>query len=943
MARSAIATPPRFLKDLLGWLAVAAGFVVAARLGALLIVQPTELNNWMPIWFPAGVGFAAVYAWGPRVWPGIFLGALVTGLWAAVPPLVAALIGLGNVVEALVAVYLVRRLGGPLLLAHVRGVLAFAAAAVVGAALSASLGLAALLAGGLATSTAIGLMWWQWLFGNVAGVFVLAPLLLAWKRSPRVEKVNGAEAVLIVGLAVLSAQAMFGGWTASGALPLSFATVPLLVWAAFRLGLGGTAAVILTLTFIAAWNTAAGRGPFMHENGIASMLLLQTYVGITSFLGLMFAAVIGENERVRHLQQRTVRDLERRVDERTDALRAANRSLHTEMAERARAQRISSGHARVLELLATGRPLEDVLHRLCTETQAAAPGVLCSILLLDADGRRLHHAAAPSLPGFYRRAIDGIEIGPGVGSCGTAAATGARVVIADIASHPYWAGLRELTARAGLRACWSEPIKAQDGAVLGSFALYYRQPRGPEPFELELLGGAAHLAGIAIERKRDEQRLYQLANHDPLTGLLNRPAFLAGVDQALGAARRQGVRAALLFLDLDNFKLVNDTLGHEAGDQLLQEVARRLQAPLRSHDLVARLGGDEFTVLCELAHSGDGRAVADKLLDTLAPPLVLGGHEFAVKGSIGISVFPDDGTTAAELLKHADVAMYRAKEAGGDTAHYFTADMNARTQARLRIEHELRAALTREEFCLHFQPQWHLASGALVGLEALVRWNHPERGLVGPAEFIAAAEANGLIVPLGNWVLRAACAQVAAWRARGLPLVRLAVNLSPRQLLHEDVADVVARALHETGLPAQSLELELTETALMENVDESVAVLHALRAQGVQLAIDDFGTGYSSLAHLKRLPIGRLKIDRGFVRDLTTNPDDAAIVSATIALGHSLHRQVIAEGVESDEQLQFLKDAGCDEVQGYFLSRPLPATDIPALLVASRTRDKACS
>ncbi|MFA7242283.1 MAG: EAL domain-containing protein [Sulfuricellaceae bacterium] len=427
-------------------------------------------------------------------------------------------------------------------------------------------------------------------------------------------------------------------------------------------------------------------------------------------------------------------------------------------------------------------------------------------------------------------------------------------------------------------------------------------------------------------RKQAEEHLNYLVNHDALTGLPNRTLFLERLMLALAHAHRNDKMAGVMFFDLDRFKIINDTLGHASGDLLLQAVAQRVGAILREGDTVARLGGDEFTVIVEgVSSEKDIAHIAQKIIDAIAKPLDLCGQEVFVTASVGISVYPNDGVDTQTLVKNADAAMYRAKDQGKNNYQFFKADMNARAFERLTLENSLRRALERSEFELYYQPQRDIATGQVVGAEALIRWRHPEMGLVLPDRFIPIAEETGMILPIGEWVMRTACAQNKAWQDAGFPLMHIAVNLSGRQFKQKNLVGVIKGILAETGLDAEYLELEITESVIMEQATETIATLGEMKALGLQLSIDDFGTGYSSLSYLKRFPIDTLKIDRSFVRDITTDEDDAAITTAVIALAHSLKLMVIAEGVETAEQLAFLSAHGCDEMQGYYFSRPLTA------------------
>ncbi|MHB1291571.1 MAG: putative bifunctional diguanylate cyclase/phosphodiesterase, partial [Sulfuricella sp.] len=393
---------------------------------------------------------------------------------------------------------------------------------------------------------------------------------------------------------------------------------------------------------------------------------------------------------------------------------------------------------------------------------------------------------------------------------------------------------------------------------------------------------------------------------------------------------------AIVCLDLKGFKNFNDTLGHETGDLLIKAAAERLAGCLRPGDTLARFGGDDFcAMLADLARSEDVAHATRTILDGFAQPLHAGGRELRLPVTLGISLYPADGTDAEMLLEDADIAMHRARERGDDY-QYYSAEMTATAAERLAMENDLRNALERGEFLLHYQPQTSLASGAITGVEALVRWQHPRLGLVPPLKFIPLAEETGLIVPLGEWVLRQACGQARAWHEAGLPALRVAVNLSARQFRQPDIDKTIGRALAETGLAPHRLELELTESILIQEPEAVADTLARLARHGVQISIDDFGTGYSSLAYLKRLPIDVLKIDCGFVRDITTDPDDAAIVRAIITMAHALGIRTVAEGVETKEQQDFLRRQGCDTMQGYYFSRPVPADDIARLLRNSR-------
>ena len=440
------------------------------------------------------------------------------------------------------------------------------------------------------------------------------------------------------------------------------------------------------------------------------------------------------------------------------------------------------------------------------------------------------------------------------------------------------------------------------------------------------------------ERKVAEERVQFLAYYDALTGLPNRSLLQDRIRTALAAARRRKEKVAILFLDLDRFKIINDSLGHSTGDLLLQEVAARLKVWAREQDTVARVGGDEFVVLLtNVGQHADPGVAAQRIVSALIPEYSIRGHALSISTSIGISIFPQHGTNGETLIKHADAAMYSAKQKGPNNIQFFSEDLNSQMVERLTLESGLRLALDRQEFALVYQPQMDIRTGAVIGLEALLRWQHPTLGLVPPDKFIRIAENSGLIVPIGEWVLRTACSQIRRWQDEGLPAVRIAVNVSAVQFRQDGFPDLIRNVLRETDLAPEYLELELTESLLLTNADVVFSVLQELNEMGLSLAIDDFGTGYSSLSYLKQFRVNKLKIDRTFIRDIAVDSDDAAITTAIISMAKSLNLKVIAEGVETEEQMAFLRLHHCDEMQGYYFSKPLSAEDAREKLRSHRS------
>jgi diguanylate cyclase (GGDEF)-like protein len=518
------------------------------------------------------------------------------------------------------------------------------------------------------------------------------------------------------------------------------------------------------------------------------------------------------------------------------------------------------------------------------------------------------------------------------GLSGQAILHGRLVIASDYADSPY--SHPELV-EAGIRSAMAAPV-SRNGEVVGSLLVASFQPRRYSLAEQEILLAFAEHASLALNdaaavegmRRAFDDAVHQ-ATHDSLTGLPNRSLVLDRLDQALARAQRTGGRVTVLFTDLDRFKVVNDSFGHSAGDGVLLCVSERLRAAVRPHDTVGRLAGDEFVVVCEDLTDREAVDVAGRVASAVAEPILLGGRESVITASIGIA-HAEPGTRAEDMLRDSDVAMYRAKELGRSRIELFDADMRRRMIDRLEMEQSLRRAIAAGELRLDYQPLVSFDGWKVIAAEALVRWNHPERGVVAPAEFIPLAEESGLILPLGRWVLGEACRQLAVWRAAGRPDLRVTVNLSARQFADPDLIGAVAEALARAGLPPGALWLEITESVLMEEAEATAETLRALKRLGVHLAVDDFGTGYSSLGYLKRFPVDLLKIDRTFIDGLGTDPDDGAIVLAIVSLARALRLDVVAEGVESPGQLDALQRLGCDAVQGFLLGRPGPADGLPA-------------
>ena len=708
----------------------------------------------------------------------------------------------------------------------------------------------------------------------------------------------------------------------------------------------------------------------------------------------------------------------------------------------------------VLELLAGNEPLITILNGIVLGAEKINHDMLCSILLLDKNGKQLHTAAAPSLPDFYIEAIKGLDIGETAGSCGAAAFTGQRVIVNDIASHPNWHAHKELAARANLGACWSQPILASSGQVLGTFAIYYHDMHAPTEFDIAVIEQSARLAGLAIEHKQAEEKLHlaasvftharegimitsvdgsiievndafseitgysradvigknprllssgrqskefyrnmwdellahghcygevwnrrkngevyaemqtisavrdaqgntmqyvalfsdisvikeqqhkleRIAHYDALTHLPNRVLLADRLRQGMLQAQRHNDLLAVAFVDLDGFKEINDSHGHEAGDQLLITIAARMKHALRDGDTLARMGGDEFVVvLANLDDLSANAPILNRLLAAVAQPIAFGDAMLQVSASIGVTLFPQVADVDADqLLRQADQAMYQAKLAGKNRCHVFDSTLDSDIRDHHEQLERIRRALQENQFVLHYQPKVNMRSGTVIGAEALIRWQQPEVGLLAPGEFLPAIEEHPLAISIGEWVIDSALHQIELWQAQGLT-IPVSVNIGAYQLQQSNFVQRLREILAEhPQVSPSSLKLEVLETSALEDITGVSDVIEACRQMGIQFALDDFGTGYSSLTYLKRLPVSELKIDQSFVRDMLDDPDDLAILEGVIGLASAFRRQVIAEGVESVEHGSMLLELGCDLAQGYGIARPMPAQNFPA-------------
>jgi diguanylate cyclase (GGDEF)-like protein/PAS domain S-box-containing protein len=615
-----------------------------------------------------------------------------------------------------------------------------------------------------------------------------------------------------------------------------------------------------------------------------------------------------------------------------------------DISARRRTERFEQGRGSILEDVARDRPIAEVLAELAGLVEKEFPGSPCSLVFLEKDGLQQNTALrlvpGPSLPAALIQSID-ISL---KGKASLEATSVFRpelgdahqVLSVDIERHPLWEPLRDAVLACGWHGCWSISILSGVGEALGSLVVLRPSQGSPDREERSFLIGAAELASLTIEHRNLTSQLAFQAKHDSLTGLANRLLFEERLGQAIADGAQRGSQVAVILLDLDRFKNINDTLGHWVGDLLLLAAAKRFLANVSSQDTLARLGGDEFAIVMSggAGIREDAAYLAEALLTDLQLTFPLCGHHLVITASIGIGIFPEDGTDAATLLRSSDQAMYSAKGKERGQYHFYSSEMGRKEAERANIESHLRAALTHGGFEVVYQPQV-APTGELIGLEALLRFRHPTMGVIPPGRFIPIAEECGLIIQIGEWVLRRVCRQSVEWETCGYRPVRLAVNVSALQFAQTDFAELAGRILAETGMPGDRLELELTETVVMSNVSESIRQMRQLRALGVSLAIDDFGTGYSSLNYLHRFEVDRLKIDKSFVADLDASMSTLPVVQAIIALARSLKQEVVAEGVETGLQFRMLRAAGCDLMQGYLLGRPASAEDVAKLFGAA--------
>ncbi|WP_400243802.1 EAL domain-containing protein [Niallia sp. JL1B1071] len=581
----------------------------------------------------------------------------------------------------------------------------------------------------------------------------------------------------------------------------------------------------------------------------------------------------------------------------------------------------------ILSSIAVGEPLEQIIEYITESVEELTKGI-CSIMYYEEENNWLRFGYGPKLDPEFIEKIDKVPVDESFASCGHLAFSKDLKIVSDIKTDPSWSNWKEIALTKGLRSCWSMPIISSKDSVLGTFAVYYKESMEPKDSDIEMLKSFSHLTGIALERHYHEEEIKYLANYDSLTNLPN----LRYLKEVFLERLQETNNHAVMFLDLDNLKPHNDTFGHSSGDKLIQEVGKRIQEAIGEANVVARMGGDEFVILISNCNNKSMlRALADKILKAIEEPIIINGQEFSTFGSIGISLSGEHGQTFEELMKNADIAMYSMKKMGGNAFNLYDPEMNKNAMSAFQLKSNLRKALKENQFVLYYQPKINTETGTIIGVEALIRWIHPEKGMINPATFISLAEESDFILLLGEWILNKACEQIKEWEKLNIKMP-IAINVSIKQLLKQDFATLVSEKLMEFKISSEYLEVEITESVLSNHESLVRDTVSKLRNMGIKVSIDDFGTGYASFMYLKQFQADTIKIDKSFISNLPTSQVDTAIVSAIIILASELGMNVIAEGVETQEQFDFLKGKGCSQLQGYLYSKPLPPNEILSLL-----------
>ena len=1014
-------------------------YLISAKVGLMLAFEQESTS---PVWPPTGLAIAALLSYGIRIWPGVFLGALIINFYVSSAPLLSINIAIGNTLEALVASRVILHFASAQPFSKTADTAIFIIALLCATMLGASIGVGSLFLTEIIPAESFNLLWQTWWVGDFVGGLVCAPFILTWLRKPaaKVSKIQLVEATCLLAITVLVMGIAFGDLDL---LPLAdelmtFCLLPLLAWSALRFHHHGATLMVLIISTGAILGTVNGYGPFVLATENESLLALQAYIGAAMFTALLLMASQGERLQALSVLREKEKHLEGAVSLQTDQLEKTNALLEAEMQQQKHlSESLQSlldtidsaakedffirctqalcltyrtkyaligvfadqehtliktlavwqdGHAAsnfiyplkgspcedvlthqkelISDQLPRHYPDDDLLRSMGIQSYYGAPlksaaGKVIGIMAVMDDQAMQIHSALSSLLGLFanrvafelerRIAIEELELAASVfkESMEAIIICDARCNIIRVNpefckisgySEAYALGRKPSLLKSGqhTKAFYEDLWSTLNAQGYWQGEITNKRKNGELFITWQLIKAVKDETGrvqqyISImnditEKKHNEERIYKLAHQDLITQLPNRVAFHKLLKEAISQAMHSTHRMAVMFIDLDHFKLINDTSGHPVGDELLHQVALRLKQVIGLQNEISRFGGDEFTVLLPLLESTeDVIDVAQKILDSLQAPFSLSSCEVTTSASIGIGLYPDNALDASSLLSCADNAMYRAKESGRASFEFYTDQMQADSQERVILERELRQALKQGEFLLHYQPQIEVGSLRIVGVEALLRWQHPVKGMIPPDKFIPIAEATGLIVPLGEWVIREACEQLRVWRAQGHTDLVMAINLSGRQFFQKNLLETIQTELQKTGVPAANLEFEITESMMMNNVEETIATLNRMKQLGLQLAIDDFGTGYSSLSYLKQFPLHKLKIDKSFVDGLPDDADDLAIVQAIIGIAHALQLKVIAEGVETVEQYDLLTRFDCNEIQGYYFSKPLPA------------------
>lgn len=953
--------------------AVAGAYFGVAKLGLAFAFANTSVTA---IWPPTGLALAAVLLLGYRIWPGVFLGAFLANVTTAGSLAAVGGIATGNTLEALCGAYLLRRVRFRPSLDRMRDVVALVVlAGALSTIVSATIGVFSLWADGLVDEGSLASTWRVWWLGDMGGDLLIAPLLLVLASRPSLKWRLPAIAEA-VGLAAALTGVSLLTFPHDG--PIAYVAFPLLFWTALRFRQPGAVVAGLLVSGIAVWYTAHGQGPFIGGLPDAELLRAQTFVGVATITALLVAAVRSERQLAEDAERELAEaqklahigswewDIPNDVVRWSEELyriygldRQSFGGSYEGFLERVHPEdRESTDH--IVRKAYEDRAPFHYGHRIVrpdgqVRTLQAHGEVVCGEdgepVLMRGTGQDISAQvdAEERFRSLLESAPDAMVIANDKGEIVLVNSQAQRIFgysRDEMVGKPVEMLVPE-RFRGSHRDHRAHYVREPSPRPMGTgLDLYARRKDGSEfPVEVSLSplqteGGVLVSSAIrdVTERKKAEAELAHQAVHDPLTGLPNRTLLLDRLEHALDRARRPGAILALLFCDLDQFKVINDTLGHRMGDKLLCALTPRLQEALRPGDTIARFGGDEFAVLCEdLRSEADATRIAERIARVFSRPVVVDGKEHYITVSTGIVIAKGGKATATDVLRDADAAMYRAKAGGPGRYELFDRGMRERLVERLRTESDLRKSLEGGGLQVLYQPVVSLADGSVVAAEALLRWPGPD-GLRQPKQFIEVAEESGLIVPLGGWVLSQACRQAAEWEGGAIGSIGVSVNLSPRQVGRSDIVRQISKALDGAGMDPARLELEITEGVLMERTEATVKALRDLKSLGVRLVLDDFGTGYSSLGYLKRFPIDTLKIDRSFVDGLGSDPEDAAIVTAIMSMAGSLGIGVIAEGVETEAQLAHLRELGCTLAQGFLFSPPVPPEAVPARIVAAAGR-----